>query len=202
MQRVTLTILLLMLNGVSFGQNDIRPSHGLAIDFFREEITLSVSDSTADISGIYYFRNNTDLGKPFPVLFPFNVDQASLYPYKIAAFIVTGTDTVRLPTDELKSRDGISLKIPMTPDSTTVWHLAYSQKILSPHARYILRSTAAWGSPLREATYKFIVPASFDSVRVRPEADSVVNQGNRKVHWCHKMNFMPIRDMEISWKTK
>jgi hypothetical protein len=196
------TILFLGLAAASSGQKNVRPPRGSAIDFYKENIVLTVSDSDAAVSGIYWFRNTTEMHVPYPVSFPFYIDSTSLFPNSISAYIKNDSTITQIPFMKYKIAKSIGIRVPMTAKGTTIWHLDYSQKILSPHARYILTSTAAWGRPLQEAMYKFIVPALFDSVRVWPKPDTVYNQGDQKIYLCHKSNYMPKRDMEIYWKTK
>lgn len=202
MRILTLTILILAIGAIALGQKNVRPPRGSAIDFHKEDIVLTVSDSKVAVSGIYWFRNRTDKHMPYPVSFPFYIDSTSLFPDSISAYVKNDSLITQIPFMKYKIAKSIGIRVPMTARGTTIWHLDYSQKILSPHARYILTSTAAWGKPLEEATYKFIVPASFDSVQVWPKADTVYNQGDQKIYLCHKTNFMPKRDMEIYWKTK
>jgi hypothetical protein len=172
------------------------------IDFYQEEITLAVNDSLAQITGIYHFRNNTEKNTPFTVAFPFYVDSASLYPHWIKAFVVDGNDTTDLIIKILSSRNAVALSVPMTPGKITTWHLDYAQKIRTPMARYILTTTGSWGKPLEQATYAFIVPATFDSVTTWPEADSVITEGNSNKHITHRTNFMPTTDMQVRWKPR
>jgi hypothetical protein len=172
------------------------------VAFFKEEITLSVTDNVAQVSGTYYFRNNRESDLPFTVVFPFYIDSLSLYPHYISAYIINGKDTIPLELRPVKSRKAIALSIPMKPKGVTTWHLDYGQRILAPPARYILTTTSSWGKPLEDASYKFVVPLSFGAVQIWPEADSASIRGSNRVYWSHKANFMPRRDMEISWNEK
>ena len=202
MRILTLTILMLAIGTIASGQKNVRHPRGSGIDFYKEDIVLSVSDSHAAVSGSYWFRNSTEKHVPYPVSFPFYVDSTSLFPDSISAYVKNDSLITQIPFMKYKIAKSIGIRVPMTAKGTTIWHLDYSQKILSSHARYILTSTAAWGKPLQEATYKFIVPATFDSVRVWPKADTVYDLGDQKVYLSYRTNFMPKRDMEIYWKTK
>lgn len=180
-----------------------QPPTGLSrpVEFFKEEITLTVSDSVATVNGVFYFRNNTDRNRPFPVLFPFYVDSVTHFPREIKAYTIIDKDTLIVNFEPLVERGAIRMGIPMKPNAVTVWYLDYSQKIESSHARYILTSTSAWKKPLEEATYYFVVPETFNVVNAWPEPDS--SGGDEiKTLWCHKTNFMPKRDMEIIWERK
>lgn len=171
------------------------------VDFFKEEIVLTVSDSVATVNGVFYFRNNRDRDRPFPVLFPFYVDSVTHFPHEIKVYIINGNDTLTVNFEPLVERGAIRMGIPMKSNDVTVWHLDYSQKIESPRARYILTSTSAWKKPLEEAAYYFVVPKTFDVVSIWPEPDS--SGGDEiKTLWCHKTDFMPDRDMEIIWERK
>ncbi len=176
--------------------------HTSPVDFFKEDITLAVSDSSARISGIYYFRHNTEHDTRMPVVFPFYVDSLNPYPDSIAAYMVNGADTIRLDFRNQRERGAIWLAIPLFSNNVTVWHLDYRQKIRDTRAVYILTSTAAWGKPLEDATYKFIVPLSFADVRTWPEADTVLAEGNFREYLAHRTNFMPGQNMEVKWVSK
>ena len=194
------TIFLLIASLISANDRDVpqRP-----VEFFAEEITLSVTDSTADVTGIYYFRNNTPREGDYPVIFPFYVDSLSLFPSKIEGFEVQPKSVGRsLEISKYEERNSIVINIPLKPNAVTIWELDYRQRILGHSARYILTSTRSWGQPLETATYEFIVPADFTDVNVWPEADSIFEGGHYCKYLAHRINFMPSRDMEISWEPK
>lgn len=176
-------------------QSSNRPS----VEFFKEIITLSVSDSQATINGIYYFRNNTDKDCKFPVLFPFYVDSLSQFPSLIKPYLIDSAKVIELTYRIIEKANSISFAIPLKPHTTIIWYLDYVQKIKATKAHYIITSTNAWGMPLEEATYRFIVPCEFDSVSFWPEADSSYIEGANTIFMGHRLNFSPQKDMEISW---
>jgi len=169
------------------------------VDFFAEEITMEVNESEVSIGGVYYFRNNTSKDKSFPIIFPFYVDSLTSFPDRIDAYVISGSDTSVINFQSLEERHCIRLGIPMIPDSVTIWHLDYNQKISSRKARYILTSTSAWKKPLEKATYRFIAPKSFDINYAWPEADTVIT-GDKVTLIANRTDFMPPRDMEIIWE--
>jgi len=172
------------------------------VDFFREEITLEVSDSVATVHGVFYFRNNTDRDRLFPIVFPFYTDSLTSFPSEIKAFMISDAETTVVNYEALLERGATRMAIPMKPKGVTVWYLDYTQKIKSSHARYILTSTAAWKKPLEEATYYFVVPVEYNIVSVWPEPDDTEIASEKKILKCEKRNFMPERDMEIIWERK
>lgn len=197
------TILLITAFDYSCSQEkDIpeRVTNKVMVDFLKEEITLTVMDNLALVEGVYYFLNNTDREIAFPVIFPFYVDSLSLYPHFIDAYMVSGNKTDELEFKHIGTGESIRLNIPLRPDEVTVWHLDYKQMLKAPNARYILTSTRAWGKPLKEATYYFIVPGTFTDVKVWPEADTIYTEGQARVYKAMRRNFMPAKDMEIFWE--
>jgi len=188
---------LISLAGIIIAQSyDIRPS----VDFFQEEITLAVTDSTASVMGVYHFRNNTGKDFDMPVAFPFYVDSLSAYPHFIEAYIEKENGKQVLPHRRLTKFDGISLKIPLRAGQEMTWNLDYTQKISSKRAVYIITSTAAWKKPLERATYTFIAPANFANITAWPTPDTSFVQDGIKSFISYEQDFMPTRDMEIFWK--
>jgi hypothetical protein len=206
MKRITTIFIILLLSwisGLSFAQNrPITKADQSPVEFFKEDITLSVYDSIANVRGIYYFRNNTDNEKPFPILFPFFADSLSLFPHNISAYLIDSAKTIALDYKEVRKASGIMIAIPLKPHSATIWHLDYAQKIRSSHATYIITSTSSWHKPLEDATYRFIAPVNFDSVKVWPTADTSYDSSGHRIYLCKKKDFMPQKDMEIFWQRK
>lgn len=199
------TILLIIAFDYSYSQEKDTPEqipYKAMVDFFKEEITLKVTDYLVLVEGVYYFLNNTDREMVFPVIFPFYVDSLSLYPHFIDAYIVSENMTAKLEFEHTKSYKGIKLGIPLKPGEVTTWHLDYRQKLKAPQARYILTSTGTWSKPLEEATYYFIVPETFTDVKTWPEADTIYTVDQTRVYKAMRHNFMPTKDMEIFWERK
>ena len=193
------------LAGLVFASNDLpsgTPPRTTGVDFYKEEITLTIKNGKASVEGIYYFQNNTDKPGNFPIVFPFYIDSFSLFPRKIKAFIIEGKKNVTLDYKKDEKSGSIILSLPLKPKAATIWRLDYTQKIKSAHARYILTSTGAWGKPLIEASYRFIVPVDYDSVRVWPKADSISQTDGKHIMICHKKDFLPGQDLEIYWQQK
>jgi len=170
------------------------------VDFFKEQITLTVNDNMSYVNGIYYFRNNTDKTGSLPIAFPFYVDSLSLYPDSIAAFIVDNADTIPINIHRNIRNNSVTLNIPLKSREIAIWHLDYRQRISSSRAVYIITSTASWGKPLEDATYRFNVPIHYKNVEIWPEADTVLQHDSYNEYLSHKTNFMPPHDMEIMWE--
>lgn len=193
-------IIIMIFTGfaVAFSQSHMNTP----VEFFKEEISMTVNKGEFTISGAYYFRNNTDSDKPMPIVFPFYIDDSTHYPDEIKAFMMSGEKERPLEFRENRERGSIRISIPIKPRETTVWHLEYAQKIDKPQATYILQSTQAWGKPLEEALYKVDIPDNIDIDYIWANVDSVTNVANREILWIHKTEYMPFKDMIIKWKEK
>lgn len=193
--------ILLVLACSSWGQT-ASSTGGRAFGFVGEEVALTVDDSTAQVSGTYFFQNYGGIDFRAPVFFPFYVDGHASYPDLIRAACRIGADTLRadLRYVESRRRGGISLSIPLRAHQRTTWFLSYQQKITSKRAVYMITSTHAWKEPLREATYTFVFPDYFKSVETWPPPDTAYSLNGKTFYRCTKRDFMPDREMEITWK--
>jgi hypothetical protein len=190
--------------GIGFAQNigNIIPAEPkTTAAFYQEEITLTVSDSVSRVEGTYHFRNNTGKAIDMPVIFPFYVDSTTEFPYHIGAFLMDDKGHEQpIKFEELRNHKAIRMRIPLAADGETTWYLNYEQKIRARRAVYIITSTAAWQKPLEQATYTFIAPSSFEDIKVWPEPDTTFEKAGQIYMQCVKYDFMPTREMEISWK--
>jgi len=191
-------ILWLIAYGSCAGQQTSKPAQNGGVDFFKEEITIKVIDSSAVISGIYYFRNESSADSSIRILFPFFVDSLSLFPHEIYPYL--RNDGVSMTLPYRKAHNAIRFAIPFGDDSVTVWQLDYVQRIKSQHVRYILASTKTWHKPLQTATYKVEMPVGASNVVIWPEPDSIIKMNDTQIFWSHRENFMPDRDLEIFWE--
>ncbi len=195
---VCIALTISVFSGLSFSQSRMN----MPLEFYKEEISMTINNGEFIISGTYYFRNNTDSDRPMPVVFPFYIDDSTHYPHEISAFSIDGDDTFKLDFQENKERGSIRIVIPMKPKAISVWRLEYTQKIDKPRATYILKSTQAWGKPLEEALYKIDIPDNIDIDYIWADVDSITTTENREILWIHKTEYMPFKDMIIKWKEK
>jgi hypothetical protein len=207
MVRIICSFLVLAAGSWSFAQN-VDPGK-MQVEFFKEDVTMTVTDSTSAVSGVYYFRNNTEKDKPYTVMFPFHVDGGTQFPYEIRAYTVNGGDTLDIDVEVLDSLNAVRLGVPLKPKEVTVWHLDYIQRIGTDYARYILTTTSAWKKPLEEANFKFIIPTDFSIVEIWPKTQAVrriigKSEGEpaRLELTSRQTDFMPNQDMRIVWDKK
>ncbi|UCC79511.1 MAG: hypothetical protein JSW64_14795 [Candidatus Zixiibacteriota bacterium] len=200
--RLTSAVCIIMIMFIVFDVSFSQSQMNMPVEFYKEEISMTINNGDFTISGIYYFRNNTEMDKPMPIVFPFYIDDSTHYPHEITAFALNGEEKIKLDYQENKERGSIRIGIPMKPKEITVWRLEYTQKIDKPQATYILKSTEAWGRPLGEALYKIDIPCSIDVDYIWADVDSVTANNNRETLWIHKTEYMPFKDMTIKWKDK
>ena len=171
------------------------------LDFFQEEITLSVNDSIMRVEGVYHMRNNTGRKFDAPLAFPFHVDSLTLFPHEIEAIVLDSVgNPIKLEFMSAPEHKIIRFRLPVCLGNETVWKLNYEQKIKSKKAIYIITSTAAWKKPLEQATYTFVTPRDFEVTDIWPAADTTYQDSTYIYRQCVKRNFMPTREMELIWK--
>jgi hypothetical protein len=171
-----------------------------SVCFDSESITLTVTDSTAQVSGWYRFRNLSPRSLRVSVVYPFPVDALHRYPHSVRIYAVLATDTVRVEPRKLEDLASVWLLVPLQPDTITTWHVEYEQLIEASCARYVLTSTAAWGRPLRAASYEVVHPSGFLEVEVWPRPDSVTTASGWTTRKCSRANFLPRDDLWIRWR--
>ena len=201
---ILIATVIAVVSGLAIAQDisNIKPLQPQpSVEFYQEEITFIVNDSIARVEGVYHFRNNTGKAFTMPVMFPFYVDSVTSYPDYIEAFMADSAGNIT-PLDfvDMPERGSIRMRIPLTNAPETVWYLNYEQSISAKRAVYIITSTAAWQKPLEQATYTFVVPDSFKDVEVWPEPDTTFAGDSQIYKQCIKYQFMPAREMEISWR--
>jgi len=200
--RLTSAVCIILMMSVGFGISFSQSHMNLPVEFYKEEISMIVNETEFAISGTFYFRNNTEMGRPMPIVFPFYIDDSTHYAHEISAFVMDGQERHQLDYQENRERGSIRIRVPMKPKGITLWHLEYTQKIDKSQATYILRSTQAWGKPLEEALYKIDIPDNIDIDYIWADVDSVTANDNREILWIHRTEYMPFKDMTIKWKEK
>jgi hypothetical protein len=162
------------------------------VNFVRENITMKIEKEYFYVNGIYYLQNSDNdrivLTYPFPEGPDYgNVDS-------IFFFNLTTNDTVKI----LKSnQERIMFSLDLKLNEETALQVSYRQKLKSNVAKYILKSTLAWQTPLEVAFYQLIVPEyiRINQFSILPD-DSLQTQHETLYYW-KKSNYMPQSDMII-----
>ncbi|MCF8365294.1 MAG: hypothetical protein K9H16_05905 [Bacteroidales bacterium] len=169
----------------SFGQN---------ISFYAEDLDFYLTDSTFEVDGLYYFRNNSTHDIKQMLFYPF----PDIEKYGEITFIkiqIEGDTTSMLATQSAK---GSLFKVKIPANGEVAYRINYGQKLKSCEAKYIITTTQAWHEPFEFANYSLSFPETMnvDSVSISPDS-TAIEAGLKKYFWQRK-DFMPDRDF-IFW---
>ncbi len=163
-------------------------------DFYREDLTFIVDDSSFTVTGYYYFMNSSDENEKFDMLYPFpNRDIygkiSDVYAY------IYGNPLKNALLYYNNSAAMINLDV--KAETVTKIRIGYTQELLGSKAEYILTSTNSWGQSLKEVNYTLIAPENLqiDSLSYPPDFSNT--KSGKIIYYYHKENFMPDREFEV-----
>ncbi|MDT8394613.1 MAG: hypothetical protein RQ761_12270 [Bacteroidales bacterium] len=171
-------------------------SHALAQipDFYREDLTFILDDSSFTVTGYYYFMNNSDQDEKLDLFYPFPADESfgritDVYAYKhgnpLKNALLHYNDKAAMINLEVNSNEKTMIRI------------GYTQELKGKRAKYILMSTKSWGKSLKEVNYTLIAPHNLriDSLTYPPDFSN--DKSGKAIYYYHKENFMPDREFEV-----
>jgi len=194
---------ILILGGVVYLKTrNIRPKILLPerqVQFSAEKIEMKVSRKEVEVSGCYYFRNNSSRKTIHKLLFyPFPVDSTHNSPYIIDVYYTSSEKKIPYgPKVPVKS---IYFPVDLPPGSTTAVTVEYKQSIRVNNAKYILQTTKYWGYPLEKADYLIWVPQEFQDVELSYQPTEVETLKSQIKFTVERGDFLPHKDLEIEWK--
>jgi hypothetical protein len=180
-----LSLLLVLFSGNTFSQIP---------DFFREDLTFIIDDSSFTVTGYYYFLNTSEENEKVDMLYPF--PQRSVYGKvtDVYAYIYGNP----LKNALLHYNDNVAMiNLEVKAGSTSMLRIGYTQELLGTRAEYILTSSKSWGKSLKEVNYTLIAPESFqiDSLSYPPDFSNT--KSGKTMYYYHKEDFMPDREFEV-----
>lgn len=168
-------------------------------DFYREYISIEISDSAVMINGIYYFRNVHDTPLQSNLFYPFPKD--STYGEISDVFAFEMNDSAKNVLVSHNQRLA-ALKLNIPPNAEKKLNIGYTQKISGNHAEYIVTTTQKWKKPIELAQFELIVPDHFviDGLKYIPHDTSA---RNNKVHYYFSEEaFFPEEEFEVYFHEK
>jgi hypothetical protein len=151
---------------------------------------MSIDSGRVAVSGTYYFKNLTNQTKTAKIFYPFPIDEYHYYPDLI---LVSGFDYT-------KTDSGISFIMKFKPLSLESLAVFYEQRLTNTQARYILTTTQRWQNPLVKARFIINVPENFTAIQLAYPPDSSIKKDNRIYYYIMKKNFMPKKDLIVTWQ--
>ncbi len=163
--------------------------------FFKEYIYLDINGTNLNLTGDYYFRNNTESEMTNIVLYyPFPIEHQYEYPVEITC------QMKNKPLDIEYLYDGILFTIPSIRSLESVCvNIFYKQPLLYNRAIYILTTTETWERPLDYGYYQIDVVKSLGTVNISYDVELKEETADKNVYFFEELNFMPDKDIVVSW---
>ena len=157
------------------------------IDFFKEDVTIEIFGGKVKVTGVYYIKNLTDIGKRIKFYYPFPVDSNHSFPDTISAGLPYTRDSA-----------GIYFTLSMEPDGVDSFVIGYEQRVERPFFRYITTTTKAWKRPIKDARFTVITPETLSTTMSYSFPEPMVIDGYRK-YSIRITDFFPEEDLLITW---
>jgi len=169
------------------------------VEFYKEEISLSLDTNRVRIECVYFFRNNTTNDISLPLVYPFVVNDSTAIPDSVNIYYMENKKKIPLAYEFNPDSNAVRLVLSLPAGESRTWMADYSQQISGCQAEYILTTTAAWKKPFEKASYKFDIPENLDVSYIYPPVNQTVYEAGRKRLSCTFNNFMPTENMVVRW---
>lgn len=169
-------------------------SYGQQVDFYREDVTLHLSDKYFIVNGDYYFRNHTNSKVKRLLFYPIDDMNGKSLVDSSAIIDITGNAAAKIKRN---MSSGMYFEITIEANDTALYHIAYRQPVVSDSVRYILLTTKQWRKPLEEAAYTLVADNSIKIQSLTYRPDTVYQFEAMKVYHWRKENFLPEKDIII-----
>lgn len=167
------------------------------LDFYREDLTFILDDSSFTVTGYYYFKNTGQDDEKIDMLYPFPDDKTfgkvtDVYAYKHG---------YPLKNALLHYNDKAAIvNLEITAGKSSMVRIGYTQQLKGNKAEYILMSTKTLGKSLKEVNYTLITPSGMkiDSLSYPPDFRN--DKSGKAIYYYHKENFRPDREFEVYFR--
>ncbi|MBN2425520.1 MAG: DUF4424 family protein [Calditrichaceae bacterium] len=176
------------------GLNNFLPAQDMV--FFQEEIYIKIENNRCIIDGTYYFKNINSEDIKRVLYYPFPVDNNMTYPDSIFIKDIEKQQRIHFT----KYKQGVAIPMIVKAHSISIIRVYYTQKTVVNEAEYILKTTTFWGKPLEKAEFIVELSDNFKLVKLSYDHDSMVKKNGAKFYKITKTNFMPDKNLKITWK--
>jgi hypothetical protein len=167
-------------------------------DFYRENINITVNDSTADVEGYYYLFNNRVDDIKIALVYPFPVNEDLHSPSAIRVF--DNTHKNKMPYR--KREKNISFQVPISALDSTIILINYTQECTNRYFEYILTSTRLWGKPLELAEFTIRIDSNLKLLSHSYDFDSSYTIKDKTYYYFKKVNFFPNENIYLRWERR
>jgi len=156
------------------------------LQFFREDLRFTLTDSSLSVDGDYYFRNNSERDLERMLFYPFPQD--SLYGEVSGCFAVfqDSVDVLGKITTA-----GSFFKVIIPAGQERFVRVGYTHQLLANKAEYILLTTRNWGAPFEIVNYSLTFSKELEVIEFSLLPDDLrEDEKNYYLSW-RKEDFMP-----------
>jgi hypothetical protein len=186
---------LLTLLGVYFFSGLFTP-----VRFERENIVVRAETDRIHVTGLYFYRNTSQLPAILMLGIPFPTDDQHPMPRHFS--LAESDESGRISAELLPVVRGetVRLRLFFGPGEEKWIRLDYTQPTSVPRGRYLLTTTRAWRRPIAQASFRLTLPASLrlltSSYALRPISGCA---GAQDFEFT-QTNFYPTQDWDFAWR--
>jgi hypothetical protein len=179
-------LVFIMTAQFSFSQNEL--------EFIEEDITFELKNDTFLVKGIYYFYSALASENKYSIYYPFPND--SIYYPATNIFIYNVNDSCSI---DYMQKNNHSIGFQAKVKGLTPIIISYKQRLKIHKAEYILLSTNFWEKPLKNVSYKLLVPSNIKVSKFSINPDKYIEVAGKLVFLWQKENYKPDRNFIVEY---
>jgi len=167
------------------------------LQFYEEALFFEIRDGYFEVDGQYYFRNSGRNDIHQILFYPFPQDEMI---GKIDSVFIS--DVAGFEEDLIinQSEKGFSFRLDLEAGQEKIYRIYYRQRAPNNKAKYILTTTAQWGSPLEKAFYQLQAGSDIIITYFSYPPDKEEKQKNNNIYFWYMESFMPEREFVVEWE--
>lgn len=171
---------------------------GQSLQFYGEKIEICIQGEYAQVSGEYYFRNNTSRPLRHTLYYPFVINQDLPWPDSISVYQVSEKKSISYR----EAKAGILFMLVVPPNSMDIYKVTYRQRTPGGKMEYILTTTQKWGHPLVFAEYNISLPEEYKLIdfSITPDSRQVIN--HEQIIKINRQNYLPTKNLKLYWESE
>ena len=161
------------------------------LSFVKEKLTITVHPAYCELDGDYIFLNPNRVSAK--ILYPFVINEKLGFPDSIL---------IRDQSGEIISHKNKSSGVTFHFRKSTFFNAYYRQKTANHYFEYILTTTQAWRSPLKEMIIKIKISKELDLTDLSLSYNAMEDNGDFTTYIITRNNYMPKKNIIIRWSEK
>jgi hypothetical protein len=169
------------------------------LEFIQEDLVFKLNPGLWQVSGDYWFCNNTEEHITQQLYFPIPADSLNAAAEQIKLKLVK-------PLAGQQGRilsvtpQGFWFEVSLPAKTLANCHLSYRQKLSGKTASYVLLSTQSWGRPLEIASYTLITPKKLSLTKITLDNPAIKEKGCKRYYSWDFTNYLPAHDFSVEFR--